>query len=326
MRADAQLPDAQKRSNLNPLSGEIHAVNEQSSRGRTISDYSVCAIVVTYFPSPDMIESLAEIHAQVQELVVIDNGSGPNEANGLRMAAQTSGFHLIANTENFGIAGALNQGIRWAQGAKFPWVILFDQDSKIADRFIPEMFTAWEMHAHRDRVGAIHPRYIDPMSRIEFRMPKADDSGPIVSMTSGALMPLWIFEKIGLFETEYFIDWVDFEYSFRIRAAGYTIVESRSAALFHSAGHPREVSLLGYRIRPSHHNPTRQYYISRNRLVVFRKYFRTFPLWVLRVVFSSFRETIKSILVEENRIRKLRNCLLGTWDALVGRMGKREGI
>jgi hypothetical protein len=37
-------------------------------------------------------------------------------------------------------------------------------------------------------------------------------------------------------------------------------------------------------------------------------------------------ETAKCFLGEEDRGRKLRNFLLGTWDGLTGRMGKRENL
>jgi hypothetical protein len=37
-------------------------------------------------------------------------------------------------------------------------------------------------------------------------------------------------------------------------------------------------------------------------------------------------ETIVCLLAEENRARKFRNFLLGTWDGLFGRIGKREGL
>jgi hypothetical protein len=37
-------------------------------------------------------------------------------------------------------------------------------------------------------------------------------------------------------------------------------------------------------------------------------------------------DTMVSLIVEDGRTRKFRNLLLGTWDGLTGRMGKREGL
>lgn len=139
-------------------------------------------------------------------------------------------------------------------------------------------------------------------------------------------MPTWIFDKLGLFPVEYFIDQVDTEYGYRIRAGGYLNADSRKAVLFHSAGSPKRISLLGFSFEPTHHSATRRYYFSRNRIVIYRKYFRQFPRWVLRTMYIGLRETIKCFIAERERPLKFRNFLLGTWDGLTGRMGKKEGI
>ncbi|HEY1255450.1 MAG TPA: glycosyltransferase family 2 protein [Terracidiphilus sp.] len=287
---------------------------------------SVCAVIITYHPNASMLENIYSVLAQVRQMVIVDNGSSADELDPLRNASRDHGFHLIENGENLGIAEALNQGVRWAKSEGYPWVILFDQDSKITDGFIEQMFTAWEVHPDRERVSSIQPRYVEPEIGVEWEVRRARDGGPITSMTSGSLMPVWIFDKIGGFASEYFIDEVDTEFCFRMRAAGYHITDSRQAVLMHASGHPKKFSILGYKFRPAHHSAVRRYYMSRNRLVVYRKYFLVFPVWVLYSINVALRETIKCFLGEDDRPRKFRNLLLGTWDGLVGRMGKREGL
>ena len=287
---------------------------------------SVCAVIVTYHPNAGMLENLPQVLAQVQGLVVIDNGSSVEELVPLRVKKQLLGFQLIENGENLGIAEALNQGVRWAHDQGYPWVILFDQDSGITDGFMSHMFSAWESHPERERVGSLHPRYVDPDTGIEEAVPRARDDSPVLPMTSGSLMPAWIFDKIGWFASEYFIDAVDWEYCFRIRAAGYLIADSRQARLLHSPGSPARATILGRTFHLSHHSAIRRYYISRNSIVLCRKYFFSFPGWIFNVIYRHLHETIMCLLAEENRARKLRNFLLGTWDGLFGRMGRREGL
>jgi len=287
---------------------------------------SVCAVIVTFHPSAKMLENLSNVLAQVQGVVVVDNGSDAGEVDPLRVTSQTLGIQLIENKENLGIAEALNRGVRWAKGQGYPWVILFDQDSGITEDFMGQMFSAWESHPDSERVGSIHPRYVDPATRLEAVVPRASDGSPLLPLTSGSLMPAWIFDKIGWFASEYFIDGVDWEYSFRIRAAGYLVADSKRAILLHAAGNPTSTTILGHTFHPTHHNATRRYYITRNRIVFCRKYFRSFPSWVVSGAYAQFKETIACLLIEEDRARKFRNILLGTWDALTGRMGKREGL
>lgn len=287
---------------------------------------SVCAVIVTFHPTSKMIEEVPEVLAQVDGLVIVDNGSREEERMLLRASSRSHGFHLIENNENLGIAEALNQGIRWAKYKQYPWVLLLDQDSRMTNGFVGQMFASWECHPDRDRVASIHPSYVDPDTGIEPKVWRAKDGGPVLSMTSGAVMPEWVFDKIGEFASEYFIDWVDFEYCLRIRAAGYLIIDSRQAVLLHRAGNPKTLTILGFSFRPTHHSAERRYYLSRNRIAVYRKYFHLFPAWVLRSMFESLRETVKCFLGDQDRARKFRNFLLGTWDGLSGRMGKRGDL
>ena len=297
-----------------------------ASVGATTSR-SVCAVMVTYHASAETLANIRIVLPQVQALVVVDNDSAAGEIASLRESSQVSGFQLIENHENRGIAEALNQGIAWARSRGYPWVILFDQDSTITNGFILQMFATWESHPRRERVGSIHPRYKDRVTGVEAPIQRAkDDGGPLTSLTSGALMPTWIFDRIGYFASDFFIDCVDVEFCFRLRASGYYVADSKEAVLLHSAGHPERVSVMGFGFSPTHHSAARRYYMSRNRVVVSRRYIRLFPGLVLHYVYLTLRETAKCLLAERDRARKLRNFLLGTWDGLVGRMGKREDL
>jgi rhamnosyltransferase len=288
--------------------------------------HPVCAVIVTYHPSTSMIANLATISAQVQGMVIVDNASPSDAVTALRNASSNLGFHLIENCENLGIAEALNQGVRWAKQKEYFWVVLFDQDSRIEGEFLQQLLATWESHPQKDRVASVQPRYVNPRSGLGPMVRRARDGGPVYSMTSGALLPTWIFDQVGWFASEYFIDWVDIEYCFRIRAAGYLIAESQDAVLLHAPGHSLPHSLFGFTFRPTHHSAMRRYYMSRNRIAVFRRYLLTFPAWILQSMYESARETIKCFLAENDRPRKLRAFLLGTWDGLTGRMGRREGL
>jgi rhamnosyltransferase len=273
-----------------------------------------------------MVDGISKVLSQVQGLIVVDNGSSPFELARLRCAASIQNFELVENKQNLGIAEALNQGVRWARDHDFTWVILFDQDSGITEGFVDEMFKTLQNHPSRDRVASVHPRYIGPTGGETLIEPRMRDGGPFVSMTSGSLMPVWIFDRIGWFATEFFIDLVDWEYCARIRAAGYLVADSRVATLLHAAGSPTRARFFGFSFVPSHHSAIRRYYIARNSIVFYRKYFRTFPWQILYCAYWHFRGTVKCFVLEQKRRHKLRNVLLGTWDGIRGRMGKRDGL
>jgi rhamnosyltransferase len=287
---------------------------------------SVCGVMVTYHPNRTMLEHVRTVMAEVKALVVVDNGSSSHAVDALKNASTELGFHLIPNGRNVGIAEALNQGVRWAEREGYPWVLLMDQDSRIREGFVNAMLRTWMSHPQREKIASLYPLYMHPELGVRPLAPRARDGSHIWCMTSGTLMPTWIFDKIGCFASEFFIDWVDIEYCFRIRKAGYLLVEAGDAILVHDPGQATPVSILGLRFWPSHHSAVRRYYMSRNRIVVFRKYFFRLPLGTLKAMHAALRDTAKCFLGERDRLRKIRNFLIGTWDGLTGRMGERADL
>jgi rhamnosyltransferase len=305
----------------------IKSSTDDPAKRSAIARESNCAVIVTYHPGEAVLEIVSNVLAQVDGLVVIDNGSNPTEVALLRTAQQTLLFHLIENGRNLGVAEALNQGVRWAKSQGFRWVVLFDQDSQITDDFVEQMFAAWKGNPDRGRVGSIHSRHIVPETGDEAWVARTPDGNPVLPMTAGSMMPVWIFDKIGWFASEYFIDVVDWEYGLRTRAAGFLVIDAKQAILLHKPGAPAESRVFGHTFRPSHHNATRRYYLTRNRIAFYKKYLRIFPRWILSSAYHQFfKETIVCLIAEQDRARKFRSILLGTWDGIVGKMVSREDL
>lgn len=288
---------------------------------------SVCAVVVTYHPTSSMLENLSRIRAQLGGVVVVDNGSNEQELDALRFASRSQRIQVIENKENLGIAEALNQGVKWAKTQAFEWVVLFDQDTGITDGFIENMLAAWRGHPQRERIGSIHARHVIPNTAKEVWVTRSPDGSPILPLTAGSMMPMWIFDQIGWFASEYFIDVVDWEYSFRTMAAGFLVIDAKHAILFHEPGHAAETRVFGHTFRPSHHNAIRRYYLTRNRIAFYKKYIGTFPKWILSSAYHQFfKETVMCLIAEDNRLRKLRSIVLGMCDGILGRMGSRDDL
>src|SRR5690349_13866574 len=97
---------------------------------------NILAIVVTYHPDDSFPERFEVLKGQVGGLLVVDNDSGPAAVSMLREAAERLDMHLILNSENLGVAKALNIGIARAIAGRYEWALLFDQDTVPGD----EMF------------------------------------------------------------------------------------------------------------------------------------------------------------------------------------------
>ena len=73
-----------------------------------MSPNQVCAVIVTFRPRAEDLGNLARVRPQVEDLVVVDNGSPGEELLLLRAASRELNFALIENGQNLGIAAALN--------------------------------------------------------------------------------------------------------------------------------------------------------------------------------------------------------------------------
>jgi hypothetical protein len=66
----------------------------------------------------------------------------------------------------------------------------------------------------------------------------------------------------------------------------------------HACGNSRPCTFLGFGFRPTYHGSIRRYYMSRNRIAVFRKYVAIFPVWAWLSMYDSLREAVKCFLGE----------------------------
>jgi rhamnosyltransferase len=283
----------------------------------------VCAIIITYRPEMDVLGNIAKVRSQVHGLVVVDNGSAEAARAPFHAASQKLDFTLIENGKNLGIAAALNIGVQWAQSRGYKWGALFDQDSTVTDGFISAMLHEYHTHPRPESIAIVTPRHVDRKTG-EWRAPAfAKDGTPLVAITSGSLMPVSIFEKCGWFEEDLIIDRVDDEYCLRVRSLGFTIALCRQAVLLHAVGAPRMHRTLGIgSFRASHHSAKRRYYITRNRLIMVKRYWKQHPRWCYAAVIAMFKDTVKVVLAEEDSWQKVVHTFHGVLHALSGRMGK----
>lgn len=283
---------------------------------------SVCAVIVTYKPRPTVIENIGAIAPQVGQVVVVDNGfSGGETEQHLQELETRLGCKVIRNHQNLGIAVALNLGVKYAIEAGSNWVCTFDQDSRVRDGFILKMLEAYQQAPQPERVAVLAPSCVDHESGVNLRMKRAGNGEILFAMTSGSMMPTSAFQKLGFFDESLYIDAVDIEFCLRARRKGMVILQS-PAVLLHSLGQTTYYHFLGLRFGVTNHSAGRRYYMTRNRLRLLSRYAADWP-WVWQQVRELVLDTVKIVLVEDNKWNKFCAMAAGTADALSGRVGKQ---
>jgi len=289
-----------------------------------ITPEMICAVIVTYEPDSFFKSRVRVLCEQVSQVVVIDNSIKKNNADFFSDKNLNEYVSIIRNGKNLGLGFALNQGVNFAKSLGFTYVILFDQDSEVYENTI-SMMCKISMSIEDQSVGMLGAAYKS--------MP--DSKSSVISyvkkksiITSGSLVPISLFENVGEFRSDYFIDCIDSEFCLRLRKNGYSIYQTSTNLLKHAVGHPINHKIFGLRFLSTRHSADRRYYIARNHLVMLREY-RTMlskiPLfWFIKTIRRSMYYAFIVICFEREKMLKLKAITTGIKDGLFNKMGMRD--
>ncbi|QIR75389.1 glycosyltransferase family 2 protein [Sulfurospirillum diekertiae] len=279
----------------------------------------ISAIVVLYNPNLTIIKNIQSYINNVIKLYVVDNSDVINRQL-VNSFVQFKNLVYINNNGNQGIAHALNVGAKLAIKDGASWLLTMDQDSRFEGNNLENLIQC-TLHCDITSIGIVSPVHVLEHSiNKPVQIQKVSEIFDV--MTSGNLLNLHIYQKIGEFINELFIDAVDQEYCLRLRHNHYKILLCEFALLEHCLGDLREIKLGFKSIRYSNHSPIRRYYITRNRLYLLQKYFWEFPLFGLKIIKWIIFEWIKIIVLEKDKIAKNKATLEGIRDFLRGKYGK----
>jgi rhamnosyltransferase len=281
----------------------------------TNTNLRVVTIVVTY--NSDVIRLKESLLVLVQQctVVVVDNSTHGASRDWIRETCASIGVDMLPLGDNFGIAHAQNVGIAWARKRGASDILLMDDDSIAPPSLIPGLLAA--RSAALIQPVVISARTIAANGSDISNCPAKHPTGltPCLELnSSGTLIPMSLFDLVGVFDAELFIDCVDFEWGWRALSMGVPLVLCDSVFLKHTLG---ECSRLGFRI-PS---PIRHYYQFRN---VLRMIFGSnTPLrWRLSHVIKLPIKLILITILANHRIDRLRYAVWGLVDFITGRTGK----
>lgn len=287
---------------------------------------SVCVVVVTYNPDNAIIGNVRSVAAQVAEVIVVDNGSFENSRRFLTEVEVIDNVTVIYNRENLGIATALNNGVRYAREKNYIWLATFDQDSEAASGFIESLLAALDICPFKENVALIAPRYRDKETGILASYGSDCNGSPYVEtdsiITSGNMVRMDVFDVVGVFDDELFIDAVDHDFCLRLRKKGFRILISCRTELGHRIGAMELHQIFGRQYKSSNHPPLRRYYNARNRIIIYKRYAATFPGWVMADMYNWLREIAGIMLLEKDAAVKLTAIAKGIAHGFAGRSGK----
>lgn len=246
------------------------------------------------------------------EIIVVDNNSHDGLANTL---SNRQDLTFIQNDENLGYCGGNNVGLTQALKDGADWVFILNPDAQVDKDAIKNLVEV----AQRENIGIAGPKVLFADRKTIWYAGGVFDTGNVLGthrgvdekdngqydvmtqtdFVTGAAIFIRkdVLEKVGLFDTRYFLYYEDSDFCFRAKKAGFKIMFVPEAVVYHLNA---QSTKLG--------SPLQDYYITRNRMIFAAK-FLTF-----RARVALFREGLRNLGSPARR--------LAFFDFLVGRFGK----
>jgi len=280
---------------------------------------NIAGLVILYHPDNHLIRNIQTYRYLINRLYIIDNSeNGHNET--IEQLVKLDDSILIKDGKNKGIAASLNQGCSLAKNDGFTELLTMDQDS---------FFSPENISGYLNCVMNFPDKSTVAMFGIQFEnvaMQSRNCAAEKVThlITSGSIINLDLFELIGGFDENLFIDEVDSEYCYRAYHKGYQVVQFKNVFLEHSLGtksYHKSLKTFRTTIRTLH-SPIRLYYMTRNFLYIKAKYKKQFPDAMVKRKQALLNNIKNNILYNKQRMLVCKYILQGYLDYKSNTMGK----
>ena len=212
-------------------------------------------------------------------VIVVDNGSADGSADRLR--TELTDVRIVETGRNLGFSGGCNVGIRMALDEGVPFVLLVNSDVVLAPDAVETLLGAAADHPSAGIVGPVVLGREEPDRIASAGMRYSRRTGRMRHVAAGCSMSLLppggvhavdavsgcvmlirreVFERIGLFDEDYFFFFEDVDVCLRARDAGFEVIRANGAVAYHEGGRS-----IGRR------SPDRVYFATRNHLRLARR-------------------------------------------------------
>jgi len=262
----------------------------------------------------ECLNSLNNLDYPCYQIVVVDNGSSQTDYRNI--PGKFPDIIFIHNEENLGVAGGRNVGIKRAIEEKAEYILLLDNDMRVAPDLLCKLQKAITteskigivevkiyFYAPKDRIwcvgGSLDIKLGESrcIGRGEKDYGQYDDLTEIDYVSGGgSFVSCKFIEDIGLLDERFFYGFEDVDWSLRAKQAGYKLYFAPQAKVWH-----KHESALG------RNSPKIVYHITRSRLLFMKKHSnpRTWIKFLLRwVPFHYFRNLIKRLIQNDKQTSK----------------------
>ncbi|HEY8784743.1 MAG TPA: glycosyltransferase [Mucilaginibacter sp.] len=254
----------------------------------------------------------------VSLLIVIDNSTFYN-TDLVNKLKKHNNVQYINNDGNLGVAKALNISATIAISRGFKWMLTMDQDSYIKNDFF-NMVNPLLSNYKNIIIAASY-------NKIFYKPRKSEYSGFVevgTVITSGNLLNLDGWKSLGGFCEKLFIDEVDNEFCIRAIRHGFKILATKTIYLNHNLGSEYLKTNIFSRktLSLTKHSSTRLYYMTRNNLFLWKKYFLVNPCLIYNRVKNLFKLIYEITFYYPDKISYYKNIAKGVFHFFISKYDK----
>ncbi|MEM4234883.1 MAG: glycosyltransferase family 2 protein [Candidatus Methanomethylicaceae archaeon] len=204
-----------------------------------------------YTDTFECLHSVLKVNYNPLTIWLVDNGSTDRTAQLVK--ENFPQVQLVQTHKNLGVAGGFNAGIVTAIKAGAKYIFILNNDTVVEPNIIQVLLTEAQKnpdygilmpkilhYSDRNRIWSIGARSrLFPPAIVMIGLNKLDDysySKPRLlefAPTCALFIPSRVFERIGLLDDGYFFYYDDWDYSLRVRQAGYKIAYIPQARIYH---------------------------------------------------------------------------------------------
>jgi rhamnosyltransferase len=273
-----------------------------------ISQYKIAGVVVLYNPDYSVMENILTYKDQVDVLYIVDNSIQKNLILSDELS-KLAKIEFLHNETNIGIASALNLAAKEACSNGYDFLLTMDQDSKATEFMIENLL---DKNLLEFSAAIVSPKHHNIYYR-DFNSKKNIEEVQII-MTSGNLLNLKAYQIVDGYDSNLFIDYVDIDFCLKLILNDFKIYRINSVMMEHKEGNLSALNIFGRTIRIYNHKPMRWYYKIRNYNYIKQKYNKNFPKYFKEERIRIFKDLLKIVLFEKQKIDKYKFILKGYFD------------
>jgi len=283
-------------------------------------------IVVLYYPDEKLIDNILSYLPFLDKLIIWENTPANSQKTiFFEDVSLQSKILRWSENSNVGLGAAFNKAVEYGEREGFTHLLTMDQDSSFVEGDFEKFITFIESRLHDNSNCFYAPNYLIKAGYYLYdQNPDLEFENVDRYLNSGTIFPISLFNKIGLFRADFFLDTIDVEYGLRAKKNNINIVLVRFVTLLHGAGYQRKKHKFLWKVfYPNEYSPIRSYYIIRNALITYKEYpnpkQKRDYLW-----YWFYKRLVFIILYESDKMNKMKALLLGYYHGKKGILGKQE--